>query len=216
MSTLIRLGRGLRGRGSITRVSPHNWNFDFILTARPGSESPSALWAVGHGTLEGALYCTTGFIPPFEVLLTYTGPPLVGGENVTVTFTYDSGIATGNVEAYSMPSNTLVAGPTAFTTGAIALQWTQPAGDSGIEIRNDAGAPESAGCYVIDQTLQLAPPTWNGVPAPPNATVGVPYVYDFSALIDGRVDSASLASGVLPDGLSVVGLTIAGTPTTPT
>ena len=62
-----------------------------------------------------------------------------------------------------------------------------------------------------DGTVGLS---WRGTPNPTPCVVGVPYSYNIGGLVDGeRPITLTLVGGTLPNGLDIVGETIAGTPT---
>lgn len=90
---------------------------------------------------------------------------------------------------------------------------------SSIQFRASNG--ESPDAYSAYFSIYIAPSTgtpatWTGTPTPPDATEGVAYSYDFSSLLSGDPTiTVTSVNGALPDGLSIVGHTIAGTPTVP-
>ena len=156
-TTLIRLGRGPKGRQTVVGHFPHNANQRYILARGPGGELITVPLAPLNGsTLEApALFCNPVPAPANDTpLLQYNGPALLEGQTITVTAAHVSGIVGGGLSVNELPGDTEVHAPVNFTAGTVQWQWTVGAGEPGFHMLATSTL-ENTGCY--DLTVDIAP-----------------------------------------------------------
>ncbi len=173
-----------------------------------------------EGVYLGTTTATTGALPDatqdFSIgigpkkppLITSDGPP-AGQVGLSYSFSYT---ATGSVTiSYTVTSGALPPGLDLSATGTIGGTPTASGTYAGTISATNGTAPDATVSFSI--TIAAAQPVAIAPPSPPEAVVGVPYEFMFTAT-GFPAPSLTLTGGVLPPGLALDGGgTVGGTPT---
>jgi hypothetical protein len=109
----------------------------------------------------------------------------------------------------ALPFGLGISGKTIVGTPAIEETTT------GLQFRaSGVSPPADSGTFSLVVAAADIPPSWTATPTPHVGAVGVPYTYDMTSIIRGEEPIVlSNIGATLPDGLSIAGKTITGTPT---